>query len=139
MKSFCKFQKKNNAPSLKLSCFRLLMSLLISVKLLFRASLINYFWSELHLRWKTPVSTFIGTSKIAKNYCNVRNVKLKILPYLKPGQISRMERFAKRVKSVNYGSSRPEVFCKKGVLRNFTKFTGKNPRQSLFFNKVDPS
>ena len=32
--------------------------------------------------------------------------------------------------------SRPEVFCKKGVLRNFTKFTGKHLYQSLFFNKV---
>ena len=32
-------------------------------------------------------------------------------------------------------SSRPEVFCKKGVLRNFAKFTGKNPCQSLFFRK----
>ena len=30
----------------------------------------------------------------------------------------------------------PEVFCKKGVLRNFAKFTGKHQRQSLFFNKV---
>ena len=30
-------------------------------------------------------------------------------------------------------SSRPEVFCKKGVLRNFTKFTGKHLCQSLFF------
>ena len=35
-----------------------------------------------------------------------------------------------------YRSSRPEVFCKKGVLRNFTKFTGKHLCQSLFFNKV---
>ena len=33
-------------------------------------------------------------------------------------------------------SSRQEVFCEKGVLRNFTKFTGKHLRQSLFFNKV---
>ena len=33
-------------------------------------------------------------------------------------------------------SSRPEVFCKKGVLRNVTKFTGKHLCQSLFFNKV---
>ena len=32
--------------------------------------------------------------------------------------------------------SRPEVFCKKGVLRNFRKFTGKHLRQSLFFIKV---
>ena len=33
-------------------------------------------------------------------------------------------------------SSHPEVFCKKGVLRNFPKFTGKYLCQSLFFNKV---
>ena len=32
-------------------------------------------------------------------------------------------------------SSRPEAFCKKGVLKNFAKFTGKHLRQSLFFNK----
>ena len=33
-------------------------------------------------------------------------------------------------------SSHPEVICKKGVLRNFTKFSGKYVCQSLFFNKV---
>ena len=33
-------------------------------------------------------------------------------------------------------SSSPEVFCKKGVLRNVTKFTGKHLCQSLFLNKV---
>ena len=33
-------------------------------------------------------------------------------------------------------SSRPEEFCKKGVLRNFAKFTGKHLCQGLFFNKV---
>ena len=35
-----------------------------------------------------------------------------------------------------YRGSRPEVFCKKGVLRNFAKFKGKYLCQSLFFNKV---
>ena len=30
----------------------------------------------------------------------------------------------------------PEVFCKKGVLRNFASFTGRHLCQSLFFNKV---
>ena len=30
----------------------------------------------------------------------------------------------------------PKVFYKKGVLRNFTKLTGKHLRHSLFFNKV---
>ena len=34
------------------------------------------------------------------------------------------------------GSSRQEVFCEKGVLRNFTKFTRKHLCRSLFFNKV---
>ena len=33
-------------------------------------------------------------------------------------------------------SSRAEVFCKKGVLKNIAKFTGKHLCQSLFFNKV---
>ena len=35
-----------------------------------------------------------------------------------------------------YRSSRPVVFCKKGLLKNFAKFTGKHLCQSLFFNKV---
>ena len=33
-------------------------------------------------------------------------------------------------------SSRPEVFCKKGALKNFAKFTAKRLCQSLFFNEV---
>ena len=33
-------------------------------------------------------------------------------------------------------SNRPELFCKKGVLKNFTKFTGQYLCQSLFLNKV---
>ena len=33
-------------------------------------------------------------------------------------------------------NSDPEVFCEKGVLRNFAKFTGKQLCQSLFLNKV---
>ena len=33
-------------------------------------------------------------------------------------------------------SSRPEVFRKKDVHRNFVKFTGKHLCQSLFFNKL---
>ena len=32
--------------------------------------------------------------------------------------------------------SRPELFCRKGVLRNVAKFTVKHLCQSLFFNKV---
>ena len=33
-------------------------------------------------------------------------------------------------------SSRPEVFCKKGIRKNFAKFTRKHLCLSLFFNKV---
>ena len=33
-------------------------------------------------------------------------------------------------------SSRPKVFCKKGVLRNFVKFTGKHLCRAHFLNKV---
>ena len=32
-------------------------------------------------------------------------------------------------------SSRPQPFCKKGVLQNFAKFAGKHMKQSLVFNK----
>ena len=37
---------------------------------------------------------------------------------------------------IKHRNSRPEVFCKKGVVRNFAKFTAKHLCQSLFFNKV---
>ena len=37
---------------------------------------------------------------------------------------------------VRFRSSRPEVFCKKGGLRNFEKFTEKHLWKSFFFNKV---
>ena len=40
------------------------------------------------------------------------------------------------ISSAKTGSSRPEVFCKKGVLENLAKFTGKHLCQSLSFNKL---
>ena len=39
-------------------------------------------------------------------------------------------------KTLNKQKQPPEEFCKKGVLRNFAKFTGKHQCLSLFFNKV---
>ena len=47
------------------------------------------------------------------------------------------ERFCKFIKISSWTmcrSSRLEVFFKKGVLKNFAKFTGKHLCQSLFFN-----
>ena len=38
--------------------------------------------------------------------------------------------------NIAYRNSHPDVLCKKGVLRNFAKFTGKYLCQSLFSNKV---
>ena len=35
-----------------------------------------------------------------------------------------------------FRSSRPEMFYKKGVFRNFAKFTGKHLCQTFFFNKL---
>ena len=43
----------------------------------------------------------------------------------------------KKIFFITFRSSRPEVFCEKSVLKNFTKFTGKQLCQSLFFNKVE--
>ena len=40
------------------------------------------------------------------------------------------------INSFDYRSSRPDVFFKKGVFKNFAKFTGKPLCQSLYFNKV---
>ena len=37
---------------------------------------------------------------------------------------------------LRYRNSDRRCFVRKGVLRNFTKFTGKHLRQSFFFNKV---
>ena len=36
---------------------------------------------------------------------------------------------------LNVQKQLPEVFCKKGVLKNFAKFTGKHLCQLLFLNK----
>ena len=38
--------------------------------------------------------------------------------------------------AIGVRSRHPEVFCKKGVLKNFAKFTGKYLFQSPFFNKA---
>ena len=40
------------------------------------------------------------------------------------------------MKRINGQKQPPKLFCKKGVLRNFAKFTRKHLCKSLFFNKV---
>ena len=46
------------------------------------------------------------------------------------------EESTKLIPNPTFRSSHLELFYKKGVLKNFAKFTGKNLCQSLFFNKV---
>ena len=43
---------------------------------------------------------------------------------------------AKVTLGADYRSGCTEVFCKKAILRNFAKFTGKHMCQIIFFNKV---
>ena len=50
-------------------------------------------------------------------------------------QLCKMRRYFKWAFELSR-SIRPEVFCKKGVLGNFSKFTGKHLYQGFFFNKV---
>ena len=61
-------------------------------------------------------------------------LKLKFR-YLKSIQILHSQYHPKTNRTFSR-SSRLEVSCRKGVLRNFTKFTGKHLCQNLFFNKV---
>ena len=60
----------------------------------------------------------------AQKYCHTTNVV-----YISDTK-------SKEYKAGRYRSSRPEVCSKKGVLRNFTKFTGKHLCHRVFFNKV---
>ena len=54
---------------------------------------------------------------------------------MKPGENKNLSKMYQKVKLL-YRSSRPGVFCEKGVLRNFEKLTGKHLCQSLFFSNV---
>ena len=56
---------------------------------------------------------------------------MTIFPELSKGQ----ERVSIPYNRAQIRSSRPEVFCKRGVLRNIAKFTGKHLCQSLFIKK----
>ena len=59
----------------------------------------------------------------------------KTLKYIKLSECfpARYSDYVSRI----FKSSRPEMFCKKGILRNSTEFTGKHLCRSLFFNKVE--
>ena len=47
----------------------------------------------------------------------------------------RLPNFVQREGDLSLHRNLTEVFCKKGILKNFAKFTGKHLRQGLFLNK----
>ena len=58
----------------------------------------------------------------------IKNHEILIMKYLKKCQLF--------INIFYFRSSRPYMFCKKGVLESFAKFYGKHLCQSLFFNKA---
>ena len=67
-----------------------------------------------------------GMSQRAPKHNTYVKSLLKLHPYAD---------FCFRIMSLR--SSHPEVFCEKGVLWSFAKFTGKQLCQSLLFNKIE--
>ena len=93
---------------------------------------------------KLTVIHYFDTSTLPK-YCvqQINSSRLYLNIMLEKFKESRNERTNLELYSLTflkhlnvYRSSSPEVFCEKGVLRNFGKLTGKHLCQSLFFSKV---
>ena len=51
------------------------------------------------------------------------------------GEVEMVEN--KKIETRKFQMKAPEVFCKKGVLKNLAKFSGKRLSWSPFFNKVE--
>ena len=67
--------------------------------------------------------------------------KVRMRKYLRISALTRKRLCIKEHLLYNHSScfhqkQPPEVFCKKGVLKNFAKFRGRLLCQRLFFNKV---
>ena len=82
-------------------------------------------WS--HLLKKSIMENFIFSA--VTHSCSNLEGQIVFIKQIKSLSIHHLQKFTIQKQP-------PEVFCKKGVLGNFTKFTGKNLRQSLFFNNV---
>ena len=91
------------------------------------------FWQFIYLPIKLP---FIGLIVFYFTSCQLRSSYIKVLfPHKLDTSIWYLSKWQLRTSNIsNHRSSRLEVFCKKDVLRNFTKFTGKDLCQRLFFN-----
>ena len=90
----------------------------------------NFLASPLNLLISFRVS--ISFLKIVLNSCSAANPKsasfLKMIISISETTLQCLIAVCPCI----FRSSRPEVFCEKGVLRNFAKFTGKHLCQSVF-------
>ena len=99
-----------------------------------------------NLPYRTPHSTPISrgfTQSVQKDRCNDNgNAVGAFSPsssessLVSPMQTSVHDNDLSSNSKSKATSSRPEVFCKKGVLKNFAKFTVKHSCQSLFLVKL---
>ena len=95
----------------------------------------TYFWPifpfYILLRHKETFDFLLFSGSIKREHWpDVKNVKyLTLVTFFHPINILVRQ-------NINSRSSRLKAFHKIGVLKNFTKFTRKHLRQSIFFNKV---
>ena len=68
--------------------------------------------------------------------CTVYNCPFLIFPNIKMSAKSNKIEPSEEFMVMWREEQAPKMFCRKGALRNFAKFTGKHLCQSLFFNKV---
>ena len=85
--------------------------------------------------WPLNLLNYPASFLLPSNGCSLLHWLLYIFCLLS-SEGSAMTTFSIQLIITLLRSSRPEVFCKKGVPRNFAKFRGKHLCQSLFFNKV---
>ena len=79
---------------------------------------------------------WLKSLNIYKIHCTTLIVRFNDLLEFSLLKYFRLSDFRIAEHAVQFRSSRPKVFCKKDVLRNTAKFTGKHLCQSLLFNKV---
>ena len=89
----------------------------------------------------SPVSgrVFSGLNLITGNKSQLNISNRQPVAYFQPSQTSWMELFLQKqftAETAIIRSSRLVLFCKKGVLTNFEKFSRKHLRQSLAFNEA---
>ena len=100
----------------------------------FRSELENIFpnLTSAFFRLKKQNSTRVDDTNFLKNYLEKTAPQQKCFNRMPKAKVNlHFERLIDR-------SSRRKCSVRKGVLSNFTKFTGKHLCQSLFFNKVAP-